>query len=206
MEVCVVKHSTSPGSRRRVRGTEISREPRFWYGYFRLALGQRDPDFDPGVLSTFFGVDDEEALAWWDEFTGWYDGMLDASDGQVEEPGLLELPLANGGSLIVEAHPGDVYVRRRSVGGSERDEIANFGPHAWVPEWTLEGVARQVGGDHAAFLVLAPLVRLKPEYDPAAAEARFADACVGAGILGPSVAQALAREWVRLAKTESPET
>lgn len=197
-----VKRTMASRRRVRKRGTEVGHEPRFWYSYFRIAYGKRDPELDERVLEASFGVTDKEAHQWYREFAGWYDGVIDDSDGQVAEPGLLELPLVGGGVLVVEAHPGDIYVHRPSSGVTERDIIANFGPHSWIPEWSVDGAARQAGTDPLVFLVLAPLIRLTPGDDRAAAEARFAEAWVRAGILAPRAASKLAREWARRASGE----
>jgi hypothetical protein len=178
---------------------DVVRDPRFWYGYLAGAFGQRGPSLDADVLSACLGVDEDAAHRWWNEFTGWYEGVLDEADGQVDEPGLVELPLEGGDLLVVEAHPGDTYVRRRRSSSEPQDLIANFGPHWWLPDWTLAGAGRLAGTNPFAFMVLAPLVRLGLDEDRAVAEEVFGSAAIQSGILDPASAVRLAREWCRCA-------
>jgi hypothetical protein len=181
---------------------DVSHEPRFWYGYLSCAFGQRGPSFDPEVLSKCFGVNEEVAHKWWNEFTGWYDGVLDEADGQVDEPGLFEILLVGGDFLVVEAHPGDTYVYRRRSNDQPQETIANFGPHWLIPEWRLAGVLRVAGNNPFAFLILSPLVRLGTEEDRATAEELFIGAWVSSGLLERAAATRLAREWCRCAAAE----
>ena len=176
---------------------DVSREPRFWYSYLTIAFGQRGPPFDEGVLSGCLGVDDEDAHAWWCQFTGWYDGVIDEADGQVDEPGRLDIPLERGGRLVVEAHPGDVHVHRLGSNDQASGAIANFGPHWWIPEWSLAGVQGLAGSNPFAFLVLSPLVRLGEGEDRGGAEAVFRAAWVRSGLVEPAAADKLAGEWCR---------
>lgn len=178
---------------------DVIREPRFWYGYLSGAFGQRGPSLDPEVLSACLGVDEEAAHKWWREFTGWYEGVLDEADGQVDDPGLLEFQLDGGDLLVVEAHPGDTYVHRRRPNAQIQDTIANFGPHWWLPDWTLADVLRTAGTNPFAFMVLAPLVRLRSDEDCAVAEEAFTAAWIRSGVLHPASAFRLAREWSRCA-------
>jgi hypothetical protein len=176
---------------------DVSREPRFWYSYLTIAFGQRGPPFGEAVLSDCLGVDDEDANTWWCQFTGYYDGVIDEADGQVDEPGLLNIPLERGGRLVVEAHPGDLYVHRLESNDQPSGTIANFGPHWWIPEWSLAGVQELAGDNPFAFLVLSPLVRLGEGNDRGAAEELFRAACIRSGVVEPAAATRLAVEWCR---------
>lgn len=122
----------------------ISSDPHFWYGYLSWAMGQLGPSLEPKVLSDCFGVEESAAIEWWNEFTGWYDGVLDESGGEVDRPGLVEVALDGGECLVVEAHPGDVYVYRRRPSEEAQDTLANFGPHWFIPDWSLAGLERLV--------------------------------------------------------------
>lgn len=178
--------------------TDLRGQRAFWYSYFTLGFGALGPSFDEEVLAACFGVSDAAALAWWNDFTGWYDGVLDEADGAVDEPGLAEVVLAGGDRLVVEAHPGDVYLHRRSTSGSS-DRLANFGPHWFLPGWSLAGALRLAASSGAAFLLLAPLVVLKTDDACREATVAFADAAVrGAGV-HDAAAAVLAAEWVRCA-------
>jgi len=176
---------------------DVIRDPRFWYGYLAGASGLRGPSLDADVLAACLGVDEEVAHKWWKEFTGWYEGVLDEADGQVDEPGRVELALEGGDLLVVEAHPGDTYVHRRRSNSEPQDLIAHFGPHWWLPDWTLAGARRLAGTNPFVFLVLAPLVRLGLYEDRAVAEEVFRSAVIQAGIVDPASPVRLAREWCR---------
>ena len=45
--------------------------------------------------------------SWWDSFTKYYDGLLEKSDGYVDNPETLICELAPTQTLKIEFHPGD---------------------------------------------------------------------------------------------------
>lgn len=45
---------------------------------------------------------------WWDNFTKYYDRVLEKSDGYVDEPEILICELAPTQTLKIEFHPGDL--------------------------------------------------------------------------------------------------
>ncbi len=47
---------------------------------------------------------------WWDNFTKYYDGVLEESDGYVDEPETLICELAPAQTLKIEFHPGIQYI------------------------------------------------------------------------------------------------
>jgi hypothetical protein len=95
-----------------------------------------------------------------------------------------------------------IYDHRRQPNASLQDTIANFGPHGWIPEWTLATVQRLAGTNPFAFMVLAPLVSLSSDTDRTGAEEAFAAAWIGSGVLDQVPAAMLAREWARCAVVE----
>ncbi len=48
--------------------------------------------------------------SWWDKFTKYYDGVLEKSDGYVDEPEILICELAPIQTLKIEFHPGIQYI------------------------------------------------------------------------------------------------
>ena len=79
-------------------------------------------DFWVGFMATSFPTALEEEMdmsltdlmiengmcnrSWWDNFTKYYDGVLDESDGYVDEPETLICELAPTQTLKIEFHPG----------------------------------------------------------------------------------------------------
>ena len=82
------------------------KEPLFWAGFLCTSFGQIGEPFDSDVVCSAFGVTEDDAQGWWKRFTGWYDGILDESDGWLENPAGVIVPLARSLTLEVETHPG----------------------------------------------------------------------------------------------------
>ena len=69
----------------------------------------------------------EESRRWWDAFTGYYDGILEESDGYLDEPTTLETSLSQERMLKIQFHPGNTlyYINGEKIGST--------GPH-----WELQ--------------------------------------------------------------------
>lgn len=99
----------------------------------------------------------EEVEIWWNRFTGYYEGVLDESDGYLEEPTTLEMPLAQDKILKIEFHPGDIlyFINDREIGST--------GPH-----WKLQTIPYREAKQLLAleygrqlFLLLLPLTVIR---------------------------------------------
>ncbi len=79
----------------------------FWMGFmatsFPTAL-EEETDMSLTQLITGNGMCDTR---WWDNFTKYYDGVLEKSDGYVDDPETLIYELAPAQTLKIEFHPGD---------------------------------------------------------------------------------------------------
>lgn len=79
----------------------------FWVGFmatsFPTAL-EEESDMSLTELMTESGMCD---ISWWDNFTKYYDGVLEESDGYVDDPEILIYELAPAQTLKIEFHPGD---------------------------------------------------------------------------------------------------
>ena len=96
----------------------------FWINYFGCSyLNLYDEEEDVSVSELMEELCTEEVREWWEKFTGWYDGVLDESDGYLDDPAFLEAPLTQGRTLKIEFHPGDTLYY---VNG---EEIGSTGPH-----------------------------------------------------------------------------
>ena len=85
---------------------DFSNRP-FWAGFmatsFPTAL-EEETDMSLTELITENGMCD---TSWWDNFTKYYDGVLEKSDGYVDEPETLICELTPTQTLKMEFHPGD---------------------------------------------------------------------------------------------------
>ena len=140
----------------------------FWINYFGCSyLNLYDEEADVSVSELMEELCTEAVCEWWKKFTGWYDGVLDESDGYLDDPAFLEAPLTQGRTLKIEFHPGDTlyYV--------DGEEIGSTGPH-WklrtVPYKELEKLLPLEQG-WQLFLLLLPLASLERKEAPAAQQA-----------------------------------
>jgi hypothetical protein len=108
------------------------KEPLFWTAFLCSSFGQIGEPFDPEVVCSAFGVTEDDAQTWWHKFTGWYDGILDESDGWLENPAGVIVPLAPSLMLEVETHPGGTvhYLASDATG---RHMLGDCGPHWRLP-------------------------------------------------------------------------
>lgn len=143
----------------RVSFQEIDNLP-FWISYFGCSyLNLYDEAEDISVSELMERLCTEEVCEWWKKFTGWYDGVLDESDGYLDAPVFLETPLPRNRTLRIEFHPGDTLYFIDGV------EIGSTGPH-WklrtVPYRDLEELLPLEHGGQL-FLLLLPLASLLGE-------------------------------------------
>lgn len=73
----------------------------------------------PEIMSENYNAD----MQWVDDFTGYYDGVMDESDGYIGDPKKLKVELSTGNKLYIEFHPGD------TIYFIDDDEIGCTGPH-----------------------------------------------------------------------------
>lgn len=108
------------------------KEPLFWTAYLCASFGQIGDPLDPGVVCSAFDVTEEAAQAWWRRFTGMYDGIFDESDGWLDSPAGVIVPIAGNLRLEVETHPGgtEYYLGTK---GSARYMLGECGGHWRLP-------------------------------------------------------------------------
>jgi hypothetical protein len=77
-------------------------------------------------LSEYIRTKYNLSLDWVDEFTKYYDGVLDDEDGYVENPRKVSLELNDKNLLEIEFHPGDTifYLNKENIGCT--------GPHFYI--------------------------------------------------------------------------
>lgn len=122
----------------------------FWVGYmatsFPTALDE-ETDMSLTELMTENGMLD---TSWWDKFTKYYDGVLEKSDGYVDEPEILICELAPIQTLKIEFHPGD------TVYFINDKQIACTGGHYDIQVIPFKELLNSIK-DRQIFLLLLPL-------------------------------------------------
>jgi hypothetical protein len=115
---------------------DILTNPMFWAAYYSSHFGSLGESFDVNLTHEALKVNKEETLAWWNDLTGWYDGVLDELVEDEEEenvaPSTLIINFRRRVSLAVEFHPGDTFYRLIDSNGS-RELLGNVGPHFLLP-------------------------------------------------------------------------
>lgn len=109
--------------RKLVNYETIRNEKDFWLillmGHFPHSHYNDDEDDLNYFISDNYGYNGQ----WWDDFSGYYDGIFDECDGYLDDPTTLELELSSGEKLYIEFHPGD------TIYFIDNDEIGCIGPH-----------------------------------------------------------------------------
>jgi hypothetical protein len=122
----------------------------FWTGFittsFPTALDE-ETDMSLTELMTENGMCD---TSWWDNFTKYYDGVLEESDGYVDEPETIICELVPTQILKIEFHPGDTvyYINDK--------QIACTGGHYNIQVIPFKKLLNSIK-DKQTFLLLLPL-------------------------------------------------
>lgn len=140
----------------------------FWTGYivtsFPTALDEESDMtlYDLAEENEIIDID----INWWNEFTRYYDGIFEKSDGYLDEPEMLMCKLTDTQTLKIEFHPGDTvfYINDRQIactGGEYKIQIFPFAD-------LLDYMESQK--DNRLFLLLLPLVIISEKEVPFANE------------------------------------
>lgn len=131
----------------------------FWINYFGCSYpNSYDESNDISVSELMEELYTEEVGKWWEQFTGYYEGVFDESDGYLDNPTTLEelLPDKN---LKIEFHPGDILYFIND------EQIGSTGPH-----WELRTIAYKevekllsLKNGRQLFLLLLPLAFIGEE-------------------------------------------
>ena len=179
---------------------EVLEDRRFWASLYASAFGQVGAPPEPAAFCSLLEVNERDALDWHNEFTGWYPGIFDESDGCIEDPAQVQVALANNVQLRVEFHPGDQYWFLRGADGAEA-MLANIGPH-----WALPGLRWQEAiaiGDAMptngwlATLLLLPIVWITRGDNVSAAHIGAQSAWAASNLVASASASTLAELWVK---------
>ena len=126
---------------------------KFWYGFFASSYPNGyDEELDMSVEEIVGELADPD---WWDEFTGYYDGVFEECDGYLEEPHTIKFELAADQKLTIEFHPGDIVYH---ING---EVIGSTGPHWKLQVLEYADLKRLEGLEcgNELFWLLLPLVK-----------------------------------------------
>lgn len=134
--------------------------PHFWVNYFGCSYPNAyDEEEEVSASELMQEILTEESGRWWEQFTGYYDGILEENDGYLDEPTTLEVMLAQDKRMKIEFHPGDTlyYINGEKIGST--------GPHWEVQTVPYEEVRQLLALENGCqfYLLLLPLAVIKPE-------------------------------------------
>lgn len=132
----------------------------FWINYIGTSYpNSYDESIDQSVSDLMYEMCTPDKLKWWDEFRGYYEGVLDDCDGYVDCPATLTVPLHTDRVLSIEFHPGDTLY---FVNG---EQVGSTGPHWELQVFAYSEVERLLSCENGEeiFLLLLPLAHIKDE-------------------------------------------
>ena len=115
---------------------DVLGDRRFWASLYAGAFALIGK-LEPSTIYSLLDVGEQDTQAWYEQFTGWYPGIFDKSDGQSDDPATVHMDLANSVRLKIEFHPGDQYWFLHGA-DARQVMLANIGPH-----WSLPGLRWQ---------------------------------------------------------------
>lgn len=126
---------------------------KFWTGFvttsFPTALNEETDMSLPEIIEENEAAD----IKWWRNFTKYYDGVLEETDGYIDEPETLICNLTSTQTLKIEFHPGDTiyYINDK--------QIACTGGEYHIQIFSLKDLLNFIGikNDKRIFLLLLPL-------------------------------------------------
>lgn len=185
---------------------ETLTNPMFWIGYLCSSFGQVGEPFELGEVVEVFGVAERRAVRWWHDFTGWYEGIFEKSDGEVADPSTLTLEFRRGVKLSIEFHAGDTYYRLNAPDDLP-ELVGNVGPHWILPalRWPeAVALARGAAADsppqslgQTALLLLLPCAWLTEGDDLGRAGDLVKKTWLASNLVGSREAGILTRAWAR---------
>lgn len=130
----------------------------FWINFFGIHYPNGyDEKTDISVSDILNDLCSDDILKWWDEFTGYYDGILNESDGYSENPTTLKIKLYSEENLIIEFHPGETlyFINHAQIG--------SIGPHYKLQVLPYKKIKELSAGKQELFTLLLPLALVKKE-------------------------------------------
>lgn len=132
---------------------------KFWEGFIATSFPTALDESSDMALTEIIEENSLADCQWWDDFTGYYEGILEETDGYLEEPQTFVCELTPADTLKIEFHPGD------TIYFINNKEIACTGPHYQIQIFSFSDLVEYVQNrqDDRIFLLLLPLVSIKEE-------------------------------------------
>jgi len=134
----------------------------FWIGFFCAAyLNAADEETDFTIYDILDEADviNKEVMDWWEKFTGYYEGVLDETDGYLDEPATLEIFIDKKENLKIEFHPGDIiyYMNKKKIG--------NLGAHFKLQTMPYKRIAQINVREYEkeSYFLLLPIAKLEKD-------------------------------------------
>ncbi len=87
---------------------------KFWTGFFATSFSTALEEETDMSLSEMIEENKLADINWWSKFTKYYDGVLEETDGCVDESEMLICNLTATQTLKIEFHPGDIECFKRN--------------------------------------------------------------------------------------------
>lgn len=133
----------------------------FWIGFMATSFPTAlDKKTDMSLIEL---IEENETtdISWWSNFTKYYDGVLEETDGYIDEPETLSCNLTSTQTLKIEFHSGDTIYYINDT------QIACTGSHYHIQIFPFKDLLN-VLEDKRIFLLLFPLTVIdKPDMDNA---------------------------------------
>lgn len=131
----------------------------FWRGFLASAFPTAlDEKLDISLVEMI----EENKLVdikWWNEFTKYYEGVMDESDGYIDNPMSFVYDLTSTQKLKIEFHPGDIvyYINDEQIGCT--------GPHYSIYIFPFESLLKYIetNNEKRLFLLLLPLATVSEQ-------------------------------------------
>ncbi len=139
---------------------------KFWTGFVATSFPTALDEETDLSLSEMIEENKVADSNWWGNFTKYYDGVLEETDGYIDEPETLICELTSTQTLKIEFHPGDTvyYINDRQIACTGGEYNIWIFPFTDLLKYTDETNDKQI------FLLLLPLTVISDQDMDHAAE------------------------------------
>lgn len=126
---------------------------KFWTGFVASSFPTALDEKTDMSLSEIIDENDAADISWWNSFTKYYDGVLEETDGYIDEPETLICVLKSNQTLKIEFHPGDIvyYINDKQIGCTGGEYHIQIFPVTDLLNFVKDK------NDYRIFLLLLPL-------------------------------------------------
>jgi hypothetical protein len=182
--------------------TKILSNPNFWFCYLVSSFGQIGESLETDFVGKIFNINEENTIEWWNSFTGYYEGIFDETDGEVENPNAISIEFQNQVNLVIEFHAGDTYYSLENLSSKQIANLGSIGGHWILPmlRWIeVLSLSQKVKLDSSSenysnlvTLLMLPCVWLTKDEDFEEARKVLAEAWIDTGLVTQENAELLA--------------